>query len=192
MKGVVALVSWNAADTVQVDDKELVSLSLEGDVTAFESLYRRHRDRIYGLMWRLCGGDRGIAEDLLQESFVRAWQKLQSFRGDSQFGTWLHRLAANVALSDRRIKVRRAKYEGPMDEHAERTAIGSRDVTAGSHRDLERAIARLPERARTVLVLFDVEGYKHSEIARITGMAEGSSKAQLHRARKLVRKELES
>lgn len=123
---------------------------------------------------------------------MRAWQKLDSFRGESQFGTWLHRLSANVALSDRRIKVRRARFEGPMDELAERTAIGSRDVTAGKQRDLENAISTLPERARTVLVLYDIEGYKHAEIAKLTGMAEGSSKAQLHRARKLVRKELES
>jgi RNA polymerase sigma factor (sigma-70 family) len=192
MKGVAALVSWNTANTDQVDDNELVTLVNNGDITAFESLYRRHRDRIYGLMWRLCGGDAGIAEDLLQESFVRAWQKLDSFRGESQFGTWLHRLSANVALSDRRIKVRRARFEGPMDELAERTAIGSKDVVADKQRDLENAISKLPERARTVLVLYDIEGYKHAEIAKLTGMAVGSSKAQLHRARKLVRKELES
>jgi len=174
------------------EDEDLVRLARDGHVPSFESLYRRHRDRIYGLLWRLCGGDSGLAEDLLQEAFVRAWQKLDSFRGESRFGTWLHRLSANVALSDRRTRVRRARHEAPMDELAEKTAIGSRDVFAAQRADLEKAIARLPERARTVLVLYDIEGYGHTEIADLTGMAVGSSKSQLHRARKLIREELES
>ena len=182
--------SWSAADADHGEDRDLVTSALAGDVPAFASLYRRHRDRIHALMWRLCGGDHALAEDLLQEAFVRTWQKLHMFRGESQFGTWLHRLAVNVALSDRRIRVRRARFEFSLDETAERTAVGHRDVHAADRRDLERAIARLPERARTVLVLFDIEGYGHAEIAGITGMAEGSSKAQLHRARKLLREEL--
>lgn len=190
MGGVTALVSWSTTNSDHDEDEDLVTLARSGDVAAFESLYRRHHGRIFGLVWRLCGGDASLAEDLLQEAFIRAWQKLDSFRGESRFGTWLHRLSANVALSDRRISIRRARYEGPMDELAERTAIGSHDVFAGQRMDLEKAIARLPERARTVLILFDIEGYGHEEIARITGMAVGSSKAQLHRARKLVREEL--
>ena len=179
-------------DTDHDTDEELVRLAREGRVGAFESLYRRHRDRIYGLVWRLCGGDSALAEDLLQEAFVRAWQKLDGFKGESRFGTWLHRVSANVALSDRRTRLRRARHEGVLNEQSERVAIGSHDVYAGQRRDLERAIARLPERARTVLVLYDIEGYDHAEIAGMTGMAVGSSKAQLHRARKLVRKELKS
>jgi RNA polymerase sigma-70 factor (ECF subfamily) len=163
-----------------------------GDVAAFESLYRQHRDRTFGLVWRLCGCNPALAEDLLQETFVRAWSKLHLFRGESLFGTWLHRLAVNVVLSDRRIRVRRARFESSLDETVERTAVGQRDVHSADHRDLENAIAKLPERARTVLVLFDIEGYGHAEIADITGMAEGSSKAQLHRARKLLREELEA
>jgi RNA polymerase sigma-70 factor (ECF subfamily) len=150
-----------------------------------------HSERIYALCWRLCGGDAALAEDLVQESFIRAWGKLDLFRGDSSFGTWLHRLAANVALSDRRIRLRRVKREQAMDEVTERTAVGAKDVSQGLRSDLEQAIAALPERARTVLVLFDVEGYQHDEIAAMTGMAVGSSKAQLHRARKLVREVLE-
>ena len=89
------------------DDAEWVERARNGDDTAFEMLYRRHRNRIYALVWRLCGGDAALAEDMLQEAFVRAWQKLDTFRGESQFGTWLHRLSANVALSDRRIRIRR-------------------------------------------------------------------------------------
>ena len=192
MGGIAAVASWSSARPDHDKDLELVALATGGDIKAFESLYRCHRDRIYGLLWRLCGGDVALADDLLQEAFVRAWQKLDSFRGESLFGTWLHRLAANVALSDRRARVRRARHEAPMDETAERTAVGARDVNAAQRRDLEQAIARLPERARTVLVLYDIEGYEHAEIARMTGMAVGSSKAQLHRARKLLRKDLES
>ena len=184
------MVSWSEPEIVH-DDQELVDLARTGDLSAFESLYRMHRDRIHGLIWRLCGGDHGLAEDLLQEAFVRAWQKLESFRGDSRFGTWLHRLSANVALSDRRARVRRARLEMPMDELAERTAVGASDVSAALKQDLEQAIARLPQRARSVLVLYDIEGYSHSEIAGMMGMAEGSSKAQLHRARKLLREALE-
>jgi len=183
--------SWEAEDAHHDDDAELVKLARDGDRAAFEKLYRRHRDRIYGLVWRLCGGDSALAEDLLQEAFVRAWRKLDRFRGDSRFGTWLHRLSVNVALSDRRIRVRRIEREIAMEGSVERTAKGAADVYADKRMDLEQAVARLPERARTVLILFDIEGYKHAEIARMTGMAEGSSKAQLHRARKLVREELE-
>lgn len=186
--------SWDESKSVHDGDEDLqlVDLARSGDLPAFEQLYRRHRDRVYGLVWRLCGGDHALAEDLLQEAFVRAWQKLDSFRGESRFFTWLHRLSANVALSDRRCRVRRARFEAPMEEPVTRAAIGARDVSAGKRADLEQAIAQLPERARTVLVLHDIEGYKHAEIAEVTGMAVGSSKAQLHRARKIVREILES
>lgn len=175
------------------DDESLtVSHARQGDTRAFERLYRAHRDRIYALCWRLSGGNAAVAEDLLQDAFVRAWNKLHLFKGESSFGTWMHRLAANVALSDRRIRLRRVRREQPMDEGTERTATGARDVSAALRADLEKAIGALPERARTVLVLYDIEGYQHQEIAEMTGMAVGSSKAQLHRARKLVREALES
>lgn len=183
--------SWDANDAQHDDEPGLVERARNGDCAAFEVLYRRHRDRIYGLVWRLCGGDSALAEDLLQEAFVRAWRKLDGFRGNSRFGTWLHRLSVNVALSDRRIRMRRVERETALEGSAERTARGDRDVYVDQQTDLEQAIATLPERARTVLVLYDVEGYTHAEIAEMTGMAVGSSKAQLHRARKLVREELE-
>ena len=173
------------------EDQPLVAQARGGDLAAFEMLYRRHRDRVYALVWRLCGGDHGLAEDLLQDAFVRAWQKLDGFRGESRFGTWLHRLAINLALTDRRGRLRRVRWEAPIDDDVERTATGQRDVQAGTRKDLEQAIAALPERARAVLVLHDVEGYRHAEIARMTGMAVGSSKAQLHRARRLLREELD-
>jgi RNA polymerase sigma-70 factor (ECF subfamily) len=189
--GEAQLASWDTTAEQFDDDAELVENARRGDSAAFEVIYRRHRNRIYALMWRLCGGDGALAEDLLQEAFVRAWNKLDSFRGESRFGTWLHRLSANVALSDRRTRMRRVKSETELEGAVERQATGDRDVRAGQRMDLERAISRLPERARTVLILFDIEGYSHAEIANIAGMAVGSSKAQLHRARSLIRKELE-
>ena len=185
------MVSCSEPESGHDEDQDWVDRAREGDLAAFEALYRRHSARIHGLVWRLCGGDHGLAEDLLQEAFVRAWQKLDRFRGESRFGTWLHRLSANVALSDRRSRLRRARIESPMDELAERTAVGAHDVSAGQHQDLEQAIRALPHRARSVLVLYDLEGYSHAEIAALTGMAEGSSKAQLHRARKLLREALD-
>ena len=182
-----------AAERERERQQELawVERARDGDALAFERLYRRHSGRIYALVWRLCGHDAALAEDLVQEAFIRAWNKLELFEGKSAFGTWLHRLAANVALSDRRIRLKRVARERPMDDVVERTAMGERDQRAGLNADLEQAISRLPERARTVLVLFDIEGYRHEEIAALTGMAVGSSKAQLHRARKIVRAALD-
>ena len=182
------MTSWqqDKAD-LSATEKRQVDKARAGDRLAFEQLYRSHCDRIFALCWRMCGGDRALAEDMVQESFVRAWNKLDLFKGDSKFGTWLHRLAVNVVLSDKRIRVKRVKREQAMDMDVERVLVGQKDVVAGLRKDLESAIAGLPERARTVLVLYDIEGYQHNEIAEMTGMAVGSSKAQLHRARKLVR-----
>jgi RNA polymerase sigma factor (sigma-70 family) len=174
----------SATETRQVEK------AVAGDRHAFEQLYHSHCDRIYALCWRMCGGDKSLAEDMLQDAFIRAWNKLHLFKGDSKFGTWLHRLTVNVILSDKRIRVRRLQREQQLGEGIERTMVGERDVSAGLRKDLEAAIAGLPERARTVLVLYDIEGYRHAEISEMTGMAIGSSKAQLHRARKLVRKVL--
>jgi len=187
-----AVTSWQR-DMTDLSDNESrwVEKARAGDRLAFEKLYRSHCDHIYGLCWRLCGGDSALAEDMVQEAFVRAWNKLGLFKGDSKFGTWLHRLAVNVVLSDRRIRVKRLRREQEFDENVERVQVGERDVFAGLRKDLEAAIAGLPERARTVLILYDIEGYRHEEIAEMTGMAVGSSKAQLHRARKLVQEVLE-
>ncbi len=172
-------------------EKRWVDKARAGDRLAFEKLYRSHCDRIYALCWRMCGGDRALAEDMVQEAFVRAWNKLELFKGDSKFGTWLHRLTVNVVLSDRRIRIKRLKREQAFSDDIERVQVGERNVFAGLRKDLEAAIAGLPERARTVLILYDVEGYQHQEIADMTGMAVGSSKAQLHRARKMVREVLQ-
>ena len=185
------MTSWQQDKTdLSATETRWVDQARTGDQLAFEKLYRSHCDRIYGLCWRMCGGDRALAEDMVQEAFVRAWNKLELFRGESKFGTWLHRLTVNVVLSDRRIRVKRLQREQEFSDDIERVQVGDRDVFAGLRKDLEAAIAGLPERARSVLVLYDIEGYQHKEIAEMTGMAVGSSKAQLHRARKLVQEAL--
>lgn len=179
-----------AATTAAETDNSLVRLAISGDMQAFEAIYRRHASRIHGVIMRLVGGHGVRAEDLTQEAFVRAWQALPKFRFESAFATWLHRLAVNTALME--LRTRRAQ---PLfDDDEERLDdLGMAD-SAGQHTalsmDLERAVATLPPRARAVLVLYDVEGWKHEEIASELGMAVGSSKAQLHRARQLLRERL--
>ena len=172
-------------------DAALARSAAGGDATAFEALYRRHAARVHGVIARLVGFDRARAEDLTQDAFVRAWQALPAYRFESAFSTWLHRLAVNTALMD--LRARRSRIQPDEDDEAY-DRIGLPDsaghATALSL-DLERAVATLPPRARAVLVLFDVEGWKHEEIAEALGMAVGSSKAQLHRARGLLRERLE-
>lgn len=173
-----------------VDTSTLVSRAISGDAGAFEELYRRTTGRVFGLCLRM-SGNRSTAEELTQEAFIRAWEKLPSFRGDSAFSTWMHRLTVNVVLGHQRSQGRRRTRESAAGE--EWYGDGSTSAKrAGDAMDLERAIASLPDRARTVFVLHDVEGYKHSEIAQLADMAVGTSKAQLSRARQLLRKALTS
>jgi RNA polymerase sigma-70 factor (ECF subfamily) len=129
-------------------------------------------------------GDPAKAEELTQEAFIKAWRSLAGFRGDSRFGTWLHRIAVNGALAEFR---RAAKGTEPLSELEEAST-----QTPATMLDLETAIAQLPNGAREVFVLHDVEGYQHGEIAEMTGVATGTSKAQLHRARKLLREKLQT
>jgi RNA polymerase sigma factor (sigma-70 family) len=181
---------WGRVGQAAGDEPALVIRARGGDSHAFEQLYRRHSDRVFGLCVRLCQGDRAKAEQATQDAFVRAWEKLDTFRGDAQFGTWLHRITVNVVLGEHRLLQRWTTFEdaetaGPREE----LAVPAADD--GLTRDLERALARLPKGARTVLWLHDVEGYKHEEIAQLTGVAVGTSKAQLHRARKLMKEHLQ-
>ncbi len=178
--------------TVGVVDEggSLVDRAARGDVEAFEELYRDHVGRIYLLCLRMCG-DPSAAEELTQEVFVRAWQKLRSFRGESAFSTWLHRVAVNVVLGARRSTARRESRVRPAGDDLP-LDFATTESHPGQTLDLERSIAALPEGARTVFILHDVEGFRHKEIARLTGLAVGTSKAQLHRARRLLRKALAS
>jgi RNA polymerase sigma-70 factor (ECF subfamily) len=138
--------------------------------------------------------DRVRAEELTQDVFVRVWEKLSLFRGESAFSTWLHRLAVNVVLNDRKVEGReRSRSATTDDEDGDGSAVlGANSPPAHAERmDLEAAIALLPPGARRVFVLHDVEGYKHEEIAEMLGVTSGGSKAQLHRARLLLREALE-
>ncbi|MEM9302388.1 MAG: sigma-70 family RNA polymerase sigma factor [Pseudomonadota bacterium] len=181
-----AIHSDESIDRTEPTEAMLVERAKGGDRRSFEALYRSHASRVYALCWRLCAGDEALAADMVQESFLRAWQKLELFRGDAAFGTWLHRLVVNFVLSEKRKQIRRRDLEQPLDEVQENRQAAPR-APAGLDQDLEAVIARLPERARTVLILHDVEGYQHNEIAALADMAVGTSKAQLHRARKLLR-----
>ena len=160
-----------------------VRLAVAGDTRAFERLYRAHAGRVHALARRMA--DASEADELTQEVFVRAWQGLAGFRGDAAFSTWLHRVAVNVILTRRAAYAVRRERMVEGDAAFDELPAPARGREHGV--DLERAIARLPEGARRVFVLHDVEGYKHEEIAATLGVTAGTSKAQLHRARLLLR-----
>jgi RNA polymerase sigma-70 factor (ECF subfamily) len=165
-----------------------VALAAAGDRRAFERLYRVHVNRVFSVCARMVA-DRQHAEELTQDVFVRAWEKLCLFRGESAFGTWLHRLAVNVVLNARKSDGRRrARFE--VEETRDEGFAAAVPLAPGDLLDLEAAIGTLPPGARRVFVLHDVEGYKHEEIAEMLGVTAGACKAQLHRARLLLRKRL--
>jgi RNA polymerase sigma-70 factor (ECF subfamily) len=169
----------------EVDRADAV-LAAGGDTAAFERLYRRHVARVHSLTRRMLGAEH--ADDVTQDVFVRAWQKVGLFRGEAAFGTWLHRLAINVVLA-RRAELGKARDRFTDDETVfERLA--SRPASSEVRMDFEAALERLPRGAREVFVLHDVEGYKHEEIAELLHVTAGTSKSQLHRARMVLREYL--
>jgi len=179
------------------DVNDAVARAQGGDQAAFEQLYRDHSGRVYALCLRMTA-DTGRAEELAQDVFLRAWTKLSTFRGDAAFSTWLHRLAVNVVLADRRSQGKRWARLIGADELEPYEHVSTRDghsepekTTRGDRMDLEEAIGELPDGARRVFVLYEIEGYRHEDIAEFTGTAVGTSKAQLHRARKLLREKLQ-
>jgi RNA polymerase sigma-70 factor (ECF subfamily) len=159
----------------------LVVRAKDNDYRAYEQLYRLHVGRVFALCVRLCG-DRDMAEDLSQEAFVLAWRKLASFRGDSAFGSWLYRIATNSTLSYLR-KQSPFRNSLDIDDLIEEGRVDNIDEKI----NLEAAISKLPNGARTVFVLYSLEGYTHDEIGSMLKIAQGSSKAQLHRARQLLK-----
>jgi len=161
-----------------------------GDVDAFELLYREHSGRMYALCLRLTAGDANDATELMQDVFIRAWRRLATYRGESAFASWLHRLAVNTMLENARSDRRRTARVLPMDDTA-RLAGAARSSGVELRMDMENAIASLPKGARLAFVLHDVEGYQHQEIAAQLGVSVGTIKAQLHRARRLLRERLE-
>ncbi len=173
-----------------LSDRDLVARAHSGDITAFESLYRSHEAQVHALCLRMVG-DPTRAEDLTQEAFVRAWEKLRSFRGKSAFATWLHRLTVNIVLGEIRSRGRR-KDEGVATEELRAVPDPRPARQPETGIDLERAITTLPSQARMVFVLHDVQGFRHDEIGELMGIATGTSKAHLHRARRILREALQS
>jgi RNA polymerase sigma-70 factor (ECF subfamily) len=163
-----------------------VARAAAGDVRAFEALYRAHLPRVHGLVRRMTAGR--DADELTQDVFVRVWQKLGTFRGDSSFATWLHRLAVNVVIERfRSDQVRRARMH---DGEGIFARLPAPPQTPDIGMDFEAALEKLPDGAREIFVLHDVEGYKHHEIATLLEISAGTSKAQLHRARMMLRRHL--
>ena len=171
-------------------DSSDVALAAAGDRQAFERLYRTHANRVLSICARM-SGSRVKGEELTQDVFVRTWEKLPQFRGESAFSTWLHRLAVNVVLNARKTEGKLASRTEQSDVEDDRRDEMARAPLHIERMDLQQAISKLPPGARRVFVLHDVEGYKHEEIAEMMGITSGGSKAQLHRARLLLREALE-
>lgn len=172
----------NEAEPVADD----VSAAAAGDSRAFERVYRQYVPMVHSLARRMAGVDE--ADELTQEVFVRVWRKLDTFRGEAAFGTWLHTVARNTILAHLRGRDRRRERFVEDEEGARETPV--RPSPVGAALDLEEALESLPPGARRVFVLHDVEGYKHEEIAGMLGVTAGTSKSQLHRARMLMRASL--
>ena len=169
------------------DEAAWIRQAQRADARAFEALYRLHVGKVYGLCLRMTGNV-SEAEDCTQEAFILAWDKLEKFRGDSAFSTWLHRIAVNAVLG----RIRKHKREHDRIQavaDAQPAQVTTADT--GEMRDLAAAVDRLPEGARHVFVLHAVYGYSHDEAAEMLGIATGTSKAQMHRARRLLAQQLE-
>lgn len=168
------------------DEADWIAKAQRSDASAFERLYRMHVNRVYGLCLRMTGNV-SEAEDCVQEAFIQAWNKLHLFRGDSAFSTWLHRIAVNAVLG----RMRKAKREHDRIQVAfEQDTAPLSTADHGEMRDLSEAVDRLPEGARHVFVLHAVYGYSHEETGVMLDIAPGTSKAQLHRARRLLAQQL--
>jgi RNA polymerase sigma-70 factor (ECF subfamily) len=185
----IAIPTFAVVSEPRDDERDLIRRAQARDAGAFEALYRSHVNRVYAVCLRLTA-DITLAEELTQRAFLTVWEKLPLFRGESAFTTWLHRLAVNTALADFRATRRReARVFATEDPAVFETATAP--APAGIRLDLEQAIAALPTQARAVFVLHDVEGWRHEEIADKLGVATGTTKAQLHRARKLLQEALQ-
>ena len=166
-------------------DADLVARCRTGDLDAFHDIYKRHATRLYNLAWRMSGSP-ADAEELVQEIFLLAYRKLDTFKGESALGTWLYRLGINLCLDRLRSKQgRKDQVTDPLEPDEARSAgeHGVPPVDAVSRIDLERAIERLPDSYRAAFLLHDVEGLDHREVGHMLGIAEGTSKSLVHKAR---------
>jgi RNA polymerase sigma-70 factor, ECF subfamily len=166
-----------------MNETDCIRRAQQGDAAAIRELYRRYAPRVHAVVRRLAGDD-ALAEDWAQDAWVRAFRALPAFRGDARFSTWLHRIAVNSALHGRRWRDRRVSREAPLEQ--EREASGRTDHVA-LRISLQRALDELPEGMRQIVVLHDVEGYTHEEIGELLGIAAGTSKSQLFKARARLR-----
>lgn len=173
----------------EVSDSELIQRVLAGDPAAERHLYDRHVDRVYRLAYRLANGDPDLAQDFTQEAFLRAFDKLGDFKGKSALSTWLHAITVSVSLNGLR-KVKRHKQRETDLEEAGLVVGTMREAEPDLKTKLRRAIAALPERYKTVFVMYDVEGYTHEEIGNVLNLPVGTSKARLSRAREKLREAL--
>jgi RNA polymerase sigma-70 factor (ECF subfamily) len=180
-----ALAPFPTAPSSPRPDDDVVRAA-RGDVAAFERLYRAHVARIHSLARRMAGP--AAADELTQDAFVRAWQKIGTFRGDAAFGTWLYRLAVNVIIE--RFRSQRAELARWIDNEPVFAVAAGHSTSPTLRMGLDAALEHLPDGARRIFVLHDVEGYKHAEIGTLLGISAGTSKAQLHRARMLLRRHL--
>ena len=175
-----------ASTDTWTDERALIEKAKRSDSRAFEGLYRMHINKVYGVCLRMTGNV-SEAEDCAQEAFIQAWKQLQKFRGDSAFSTWLHRIAVNAVLGRMRKSKREQDRIMAVSENAP-APLATGDT--GEMRDLSEAVDRLPEGARHVFVLHAVYGYSHDETGDMLGIAAGTSKAQLHRAKRLLAQQL--
>jgi RNA polymerase sigma-70 factor (ECF subfamily) len=169
-------------------DLELVEQARAGDQSAFRTLYDRNVDRIYRLAYRMAG-EEDLARDFTQDAFLRAWERLDQFRGDAAFSTWLHSIAVSVALNGLRKLDRHRKRERSLEDAAH-VAPSRRTLEPDAADRLREAVDGLPEMYKTVFLMHDLEGYSHGEIAAALDVAEGTSKARLFRARAKLREHL--
>jgi RNA polymerase sigma-70 factor (ECF subfamily) len=173
----------------RAEDTALIERCRRGDLAAFEEIYKAHSGKLYSLACRMLGNPTE-AEDLLQEIFLSAHRKLDGFRGDSALGTWLYRLATNQCLDYLRSRAARSnQVTDTIDDDPPLLDVRSRGIAdrTVAKMDLERAVAQLPEGARAAFVLHDVQGLEHREVAEALGIAEGTSKSQVHKARMRLR-----
>jgi len=172
-----------------VEEQAIISRAQQGDQQAFYQLYQKYHRKVYAICWRMLA-DKDSAEDVCQEVFVQLWQKISNFRGDSKFSTWLHSVTSNIVLGHlRKHKNWLQRIFSIEDQTIQDVAVEMEDTSELTALDMH--IARLPERARLVFVLFAVEGYRHEEISKMLDMAVGTSKAQYHRAKSLLREWVE-
>ena len=185
----ILIMTGTAERTELTNDLDLVRAAAAGDAAAFEQLYQQHNRRVYSLCMRMLGNTTQ-AEDLTQEVFLQVFRKLGSFRGDSAFTTWLHRLTVNQVLMHfrkRGVKLEHTSEEGDFSNVVDTPLQSTRRISMVDRLALEKAIAELPPGYRTVFALHDVEGYEHEEIASMLGVSIGTSKSQLHKARMRLR-----